>query len=101
MRVGAVAKPNRRRLDGVQGDEERYDERGREHHRELEERPLGLVLGYVALWHVATVPVECSRTSTSPLRMSAFGTLQTSMPTPSMRALGGEVDIPDARSGVR
>ena len=35
------------------------------------------------------------------LRMSAFGTLQTSILMLSMSALGGEADIPDARSDVR
>jgi len=33
-------------------------------------------------------------------RMSAIGTLQTSMPTMSMSAFGGKADIPDPLSNV-
>jgi len=35
------------------------------------------------------------------MKMSAFGTLQTSMPTLSMTAFEGKADIPDAPCNVR
>ena len=53
--------------------------------------------------------MECERyisfatANTQVLQLEMFvpGTLRTSIPTLNMRALGGEGDIPDARSGVR